>query len=226
MAAEQRVFFRDVKPYEIPDDLSTLQGPTGGEVVLSHSVLWAPEAAGSISTAGTARLGLPCGVIRGDFMFRIPTLRWADTYGPRTWTYDFRWANPALGMAFHCLELLFAWDLLGAQGSRRSRAPTRRRSSPTRCTLLGCGSSRPAIPAGRPGTATTRTSSPGSRPTRTRRAAWWMLPCSGTALQERAQLLWSGNRVTLVVRAPERLCAWATDAPTARGALRTASQVS
>jgi len=66
MAAEQRVFFRDVKPYEIPDDLSTLQGPTGGEVVLSHSVLWAPEAAGSISTAGTARLGLPCGVIRGD----------------------------------------------------------------------------------------------------------------------------------------------------------------
>jgi len=41
-----------------------------------------------------------------------------------------------------------------------------------------------------------------------------------------AQPLWSGNRVTLVVRAPERLCAWATDAPTARGALRTASQVS
>jgi hypothetical protein len=28
-----------------------------------------------------------------------------------------------------------------------------------------------------------------------------------------AQPLWSGNRVTLVVRAPERLCAWATDAP-------------
>jgi hypothetical protein len=42
MAAEQCVFFRDVKPYEIPDDLDTLQGPTGGEVVLSHSVLWSP----------------------------------------------------------------------------------------------------------------------------------------------------------------------------------------
>jgi len=42
MAAEQRVFFRDVKPYEVPDDLDTLQGPTGGEVVLSHSVLWSP----------------------------------------------------------------------------------------------------------------------------------------------------------------------------------------
>ena len=49
-------------------------------------------------------------------MFRIPTLRWADTHGPRTWTYDFRWASPALGMAFHCLELPFAWDLLGAEG--------------------------------------------------------------------------------------------------------------
>jgi para-nitrobenzyl esterase len=57
-----------------------------------------------------------CGQLGTDFMFRIPTLRWADTHGPRTWTYDFRWASPALGMAFHCLELPFAWDLLGAQG--------------------------------------------------------------------------------------------------------------
>jgi len=36
--------------------------------------------------------------------------------GPRTWTYDFRWASPALGMAFHCLDLPFTWDLLGAEG--------------------------------------------------------------------------------------------------------------
>jgi len=35
-----------------------------------------------------------------------------------------------------------------------------------------------------------------------------------------------GNKVTLVVRAPERLCAWATAGTTAEGALRTASQVS
>lgn len=37
-----RVFFRDIKPYEAPDDLSELHGPAGGVVELSHSVLWAP----------------------------------------------------------------------------------------------------------------------------------------------------------------------------------------
>jgi para-nitrobenzyl esterase len=56
------------------------------------------------------------GQLGTDFMFRIPTITWADTHGLRTWAYDFRWASPALGMAFHCLELPFAWDLLGAEG--------------------------------------------------------------------------------------------------------------
>lgn len=41
-AAEERVFFRDVKPYAIVDDLDQLRGPAGGVVELSHSVLWAP----------------------------------------------------------------------------------------------------------------------------------------------------------------------------------------
>ena len=57
-----------------------------------------------------------CGQLGTDFMFRIPTLRWADRHGPRTWAYDFRWLSPTLGMAFHCLELPFTWDLLGAEG--------------------------------------------------------------------------------------------------------------
>ena len=57
-----------------------------------------------------------CGQLGTDFMFRIPTIRWADTHGSRTWTYDFRWPSPALGMAFHCLELPFTWDCLGAEG--------------------------------------------------------------------------------------------------------------
>ena len=38
----ERVFFRDVKPYEVPESLAQLQGPASGAVVLSHSVLWAP----------------------------------------------------------------------------------------------------------------------------------------------------------------------------------------
>ena len=37
-----RVYFRDVKPYAVVDSLDSLHGPAGGEVELSHSVLWAP----------------------------------------------------------------------------------------------------------------------------------------------------------------------------------------
>lgn len=40
--AQGRVFFRDVKPYAIVDDLDQLRGPAGGVVELPHSVLWAP----------------------------------------------------------------------------------------------------------------------------------------------------------------------------------------
>ncbi|MFP5347528.1 MAG: transcriptional regulator [Actinomycetes bacterium] len=39
---EGRVYFRDVKPYEVVDSLDQLRGPSGGVVELSHSVLWAP----------------------------------------------------------------------------------------------------------------------------------------------------------------------------------------
>lgn len=38
----ERVFFRDIKPYAIVDRLDQLHGPAGGMVELSHSVLWAP----------------------------------------------------------------------------------------------------------------------------------------------------------------------------------------
>ncbi|MPV50635.1 transcriptional regulator [Pseudactinotalea sp. HY160] len=39
---QQRVFFRDVKPYEVPEKLEDLKGPVGGVVDLPHTVLWAP----------------------------------------------------------------------------------------------------------------------------------------------------------------------------------------
>lgn len=39
---EGRVYFRDVKPYAVVDDLDQLRGPAGGVVELAHSVLWAP----------------------------------------------------------------------------------------------------------------------------------------------------------------------------------------
>ena len=59
---------------------------------------------------------LVCGQLGTDFMFRIPTLSWLDAHGPRTWSYDFRWATPLMGLAYHCLELPFTWDVLDAEG--------------------------------------------------------------------------------------------------------------
>ncbi len=40
--AEERVFFRDVKPYAVVDTLAALRGPAGGMVRLPHWVLWTP----------------------------------------------------------------------------------------------------------------------------------------------------------------------------------------
>ncbi|MFW6774064.1 transcriptional regulator [Nocardioides sp. CPCC 205120] len=39
---EQRTFFRDHRPYEVPARLEDLTGPVGGTVEVPHAVLWAP----------------------------------------------------------------------------------------------------------------------------------------------------------------------------------------
>lgn len=41
-SADPRVFLRDVKPYAVPASLNDLAGPATGELVLPHSVMWAP----------------------------------------------------------------------------------------------------------------------------------------------------------------------------------------
>ena len=69
--------------------------------------------AGQPELSGAA---LVVGQLGTDLTFRIPTLRWADAHGPRTWVYDFRWPTPLVGLAYHCLDLPFAWDLLDAEG--------------------------------------------------------------------------------------------------------------
>ncbi|MFH8839177.1 carboxylesterase/lipase family protein [Streptomyces sp. NPDC017868] len=54
-----------------------------------------------------------------DTLFRAPNLAVADARAARerpTWFYEFRWRSPALGLAFHCLDLPFAFDLLDAEG--------------------------------------------------------------------------------------------------------------
>lgn len=40
----QRVFFRDIKPYDAPDSLDELRGPASGTVTLSKGSFWAPNA--------------------------------------------------------------------------------------------------------------------------------------------------------------------------------------
>jgi para-nitrobenzyl esterase len=63
-----------------------------------------------------ASTALVCGQLGTDFMFRLPTLSWLDAHGPSTWSYDFRWPTPLAGLAYHCLELPYAWDVLDAEG--------------------------------------------------------------------------------------------------------------
>ncbi len=52
---ERRVFFRDTKPYEVPDSLDELHGPTGGVLELPHSVYWGPERTVSLDTPSGIR---------------------------------------------------------------------------------------------------------------------------------------------------------------------------
>ncbi len=52
-----------------------------------------------------------------DGMFRRHVARWAGQRAATaasslTWAYDFRWASPVDGLAVHCLELPFGFDIL------------------------------------------------------------------------------------------------------------------
>ncbi|MFJ3583092.1 carboxylesterase/lipase family protein [Streptomyces sp. NPDC090127] len=54
-----------------------------------------------------------------DATFRAPSLAVAEARAARerpTWLYEFRWASPVDGTAFHCLDLPYAFDLLDAEG--------------------------------------------------------------------------------------------------------------
>ncbi|MET9437187.1 carboxylesterase family protein [Streptomyces sp. NPDC006551] len=56
-----------------------------------------------------------------DTTFRAPSLAVADARAERqrpTWLYEFGWRSPVNGMAFHCLDLPFGFDLLDAEGVR------------------------------------------------------------------------------------------------------------
>ncbi len=55
----------------------------------------------------------------GGFRALVPSLaeaRRAAGAGTRTWAYDFRYHAPSVGIAGHCFDLPFAWDLGDAEG--------------------------------------------------------------------------------------------------------------
>ncbi|WP_230673253.1 recombinase family protein [Rathayibacter sp. Leaf248] len=49
---ERRVFFRDVKPYEIPGTLDELIGPSTGLLELPHHIYWGPDSTVDLDTTG------------------------------------------------------------------------------------------------------------------------------------------------------------------------------
>lgn len=60
------------------------------------------------------------GQLMSEFTFRVPMITWADLRSSGadssspTWLYDFRLRHSATGLAAHCADLPFAWDLLDA----------------------------------------------------------------------------------------------------------------
>jgi para-nitrobenzyl esterase len=94
------------------------------DVAAALSEAGLPAAAAQAYVAGHPELGEPAfllGQVLTDSLFRLPLGRFLDarTAGGaagRTWAYDFRWRSPVLGLAMHCTDLPFSWDLLDAEG--------------------------------------------------------------------------------------------------------------
>ncbi|MBK5238983.1 MAG: transcriptional regulator [Actinomycetales bacterium] len=49
---DTRVFYRDIKPYAVPENLDDLRGPANGQVTLPLSIYWGPDAEIDLDTLG------------------------------------------------------------------------------------------------------------------------------------------------------------------------------
>ena len=76
-------------------------GDLTDELVAAHPELSGPLLVGQLLSVSTFRRWVP----------EVATARSREGQGP-TWVYDFRWPNPAHGLATHCCELPFTWDNL------------------------------------------------------------------------------------------------------------------
>lgn len=68
----------------------------------------------------------PVGRLMAELFFRLPAADVASSraaVGAPTWLYNFGWISPVSGLAQHCLELPFTWNVLGAQRVRDALGP-------------------------------------------------------------------------------------------------------
>ncbi|NML52735.1 carboxylesterase/lipase family protein [Streptomyces sp. R302] len=103
------------------DEFSMIPAPDGVPLPVLLGALGLDEARAAAFAA--AHPGAPEPALFGkaltDVLFRAPNLAVADARAARehpTWLYEFTWRSPVLGLALHCLDLPFAFDLLDAEG--------------------------------------------------------------------------------------------------------------
>jgi len=71
---ENRVRFRDVKPYFRPDSLNDLRGPYSGNIVLRHSVRWVGDGTANLDTIGGVRMAYQALLAEGKVTDQIEGL--------------------------------------------------------------------------------------------------------------------------------------------------------
>ncbi|ALO06314.1 Putative carboxylesterase [Streptomyces venezuelae] len=102
-------------------EFTMIPAPEGPPVPLVLGGLGLDEARIDAFTQAYAEGGeaLLFGQALTDFIFRAPNLAVADARAAReqpTWLYEFAWRSPVMGIAFHCLDLPFAFDVLDSEG--------------------------------------------------------------------------------------------------------------
>lgn len=92
-----------------------------------------------------------------DLVFRRHLIPWTEARGggAPTWVYDFAWRSSVDGIAGHCLDVPFVFDVLAEEHVARAAGATPPQSSRTPCTARTSASSATVSPVGR------RTTRPG-----------------------------------------------------------------
>ena len=98
-----------------------MRGPTG---TFSRTMTWSPSWRRSVSALRRRSVSLPrlpahhpaevVGQYVSDVMFRRRIVDWLDLRreSAPTWAYDFAWPSAVSGVAEHCLDVPFIFDLL------------------------------------------------------------------------------------------------------------------